>query len=72
MRVEVDYDKCQSAGVCESLAPHVFELRADGMMYVLAQDVTAADEADVRDAVAACPSFALTVREGRGESAGQA
>jgi ferredoxin len=63
MRVEVDYEKCQSAGVCESLAPHVFELRTDGFMYVLAQDVTAADEADVRDAVAACPSFALEVRE---------
>jgi len=64
MRVEVDYEKCQSAGVCESLAPHVFEVRTDGMMYVLAHHVTAADEADVRDAVAACPSFALQVREG--------
>jgi ferredoxin len=66
MRVEVDYEKCQSAGVCESLAPHVFEVRTDGMMYVLAHDVTTADEADVRDAVAACPSFALQVREGNG------
>lgn len=63
MKVEVDYEKCQSAGVCESLAPHVFELRADGMMYVLQQEVSADDEADVRDAVAACPSFALQVRE---------
>jgi ferredoxin len=59
MRVEVDYDKCQSVGVCESLAPQVFEVRPDGMMYVLACDVAPADEADVRDAVAACPSFAL-------------
>lgn len=33
-------------------------MRPDGMMYVLAQDV-AADDADVRDAVAASPSFAL-------------
>jgi ferredoxin len=71
VRVEVDYEKCQSAGVCESLAPHVFELRTDGMMYVLAHDLTAADEADVRDAVAACPSFALEVREGTGSSAEQ-
>lgn len=44
--------------MCESLAPQVFEVRPDGMMYVLAQDV-AADDADVRDAVAASPSFAL-------------
>lgn len=34
-------------------------MRPDGMMYVLAQDVAAADDADVRDAVAASPSFAL-------------
>jgi ferredoxin len=58
MRVEVDYDKCQSLGVCESLAPQVFELQADGL-HLLASEVTTADEPDVTDAVAACPSFAL-------------
>lgn len=59
MRVEVDYDSCQSLGVCESLAPQVFEVRTDGIMYILERDVAAAGQVDVRDAVAACPSFAL-------------
>jgi ferredoxin len=55
--------------VCESLAPDVFELRADGLMYLRTDEVTPADEADVRDAVAACPSFALRVVEGETSSA---
>jgi ferredoxin len=65
MRVEVDYDKCQSLGVCESLAPHIFEVRADGLMHVLKEELSPEDVSAVEDAVVACPSFALRlVREG--------
>lgn len=70
MDVTVDYELCQSLGLCEALAPEVFAIDDDGVMRVSA----AADGPDVQEAVAeavaACPSFAL--RLGPLEDAGPA
>jgi ferredoxin len=59
LKIEVDYDRCQALGVCESLAPHLFQVRPDGMMYAAEEDLAPGDVTLVKDAVAACPSFAL-------------
>ena len=52
MRVTVDLDMCASTGGCVHQAPTVFEIRDDGMLYVLQVEpgedlraqVTAAEE----------------------------
>lgn len=63
MRVHINRDKCTGHGVCESLAPEVFEVRDDGLAYVMtelpAEDLRAA----VEDACDQCPVEALTVEE---------
>ena len=61
MRIEVDRDRCAGTGGCEALAPGVFEIGDDGALVVLAPEPDEADLPDVRDAVAACPTRALTL-----------
>lgn len=49
MRVHVDPDVCQGHGLCELSAPGVFHLREeDGQSYVLSEEVSPQDEANVR------------------------
>jgi len=63
MRVKVDYDKCESNGLCVAAAPEVFEIRDDDVMYVLISEPTGENEARVRQAVRACPKQALSIEE---------
>lgn len=60
-RIEVDRDRCASTGGCEAFAPDVFEVGEDGVLVVLAPEPDAADLPDVRTAVQACPTRALTL-----------
>lgn len=63
MRVSVDFDLCESNGLCEAVAPEVFELDEQDYLVVKTEEV-AADQADnVRRAVAACPRTAITLIE---------
>jgi ferredoxin len=62
MQIHVDYDKCESNGMCMSIAPEIFEIRDDDVMYLLAPDATGANEAKVLQAVRTCPKQALSVR----------
>jgi ferredoxin len=63
-RIEVDRDRCVSTGGCEALAPDVFELADDGELVVRRSEPGAGELPDVRDAVAQCPTRALTLTEG--------
>ena len=63
-RVEVDRGRCASTGGCEALAPEVFEMGDDGVLVVLEPEPDRADLPDVRNAVAGCPTRALTLIEG--------
>ena len=63
MRVKVDYDKCESNGLCVAAAPGVFEIRDDDVMYVLIPEPAGENEARVRQAVRACPKQALSITE---------
>ena len=59
MGVQVDQDRCIGSGVCEHVAPTVFELDDDGVLQVLQvepDDLSAAEEA-----VRSCPSGALSL-----------
>jgi ferredoxin len=59
-RVLVDRERCVGSGTCEALAPELFEVGDDGVVELLRPD-PAGDDAEVRDAVAACPTGALSL-----------
>lgn len=59
MRVVLDETKCSSIGMCESVAPDVFEVGDDGALVVLAPEQPQDRRALMEQAVAACPTGAL-------------
>jgi ferredoxin len=62
MRIVVDTDRCTGHGICESLAPDVFEVGDDGMVHLLV-DVPPAERRDTfESAVAECPTQALQLQ----------
>jgi ferredoxin len=63
LRIEVDFDKCESNAVCMGVAPKYFEVRDDDFLYVLQEEVDGGDEAAVREAVDRCPKQAISVVE---------
>jgi ferredoxin len=62
-RVEVDRERCVGSGACEALAPDVFEVDDDGVLVVHPHEPTEDELPDVRDAVGACPTRALSLVE---------
>jgi ferredoxin len=63
MRIEVDWELCESNAVCMGIAPQVFELGDDDMLTVLQPDVTPENEELVREAVRQCPRQAISIVE---------
>lgn len=63
LRIVADRDRCIGAGMCALLAATVFDQDdADGQVLLLAA-APREDHAAVREAVAVCPSGALTLEE---------
>lgn len=62
MRISVDRTKCTGLGICESLAPEVFEVDDDGVLRVTREEVAAEDEQALRDVIASCPTRALSLQ----------
>ena len=62
-RVVVDRDRCVGSGSCEVLAPAVFEVDDDGVLTLLRPEPPDEELAEVRDAVRACPTQALTLAD---------
>ena len=66
MKVRVDFDLCESNGLCEALAPEVFALDDDDYLQILQEDLAPGDlalDGAVRRAVAACPRAAISLDE---------
>jgi ferredoxin len=61
MKVQVDYDLCESNGLCEALAPETFELDDDDALQVLDDRVTDANVDLLERAVASCPKSAISL-----------
>jgi ferredoxin len=57
-RISIDRSLCNGHGVCEALAPDVFELADDGLAVVRTE--LSADEA-VREACDSCPMGAISL-----------
>ena len=61
MRVVVDFDLCESNALCMGLAPEVFELRDDDLLYVLDENPPEELRAKVEAAVRTCPKNAISI-----------
>lgn len=63
MKIVVDWNRCQGIGICESIMPDVFEVDQDGQMVLHTDNVMDGEESAAADAVASCPSEALSLEE---------
>ena len=61
MKITVDFDICQSHGLCTQAAPEVFEVRDDGFLYILQESPPEAVRAKVESAMRECPTGAIKV-----------
>ena len=59
MKIHVDRQKCTGLGICESLAPDVFEIDDDGDLVLKTDQVPDGQQPDVEAAVDGCPTEAL-------------
>lgn len=63
MQIVVDETLCTAHGVCEEVAPDVFEVDDDGIARVLRGEVDGELETVARSAAAQCPARAIILRE---------
>ena len=61
MRIVLDESRCSSLGMCESVAPDFFEVGDDGALTVLRPEGDESQRALLEEAVAACPTAALSL-----------
>lgn len=61
MRIEVDWNLCESNAMCVAIAPHIFEVGDDDVLTVLVEAPDPADRPLVEQAVSTCPKQALRV-----------
>ncbi|RZL79811.1 MAG: ferredoxin [Rhodococcus sp. (in: high G+C Gram-positive bacteria)] len=64
MKICIDRTNCTGLGICESLAPDVFEIDNAGQLLLLREDADDSVIDDVRAAIEGCPTEALTLVEG--------
>lgn len=63
MKITVDRQRCASIGLCESVAPDLFQIDDDGVLTLVREDVSADELDKVRIAVDDCPTCALSLQE---------
>ena len=62
-KVIADSDRCKSHAECMRIVPEVFEVRDDGYMYILVEDIDESLRSRVDEAVDACPTQALRIAD---------
>ena len=63
MKVVVNFDQCMSNAQCVRAAPSVFEVREDGLLYVLQEAPPESLRAAVEEAARLCPTQAITIED---------
>ena len=63
MRVVVDWDLCESNGLCMAAAPEVFQLQDDDTLLVVQETPGESLRAVVAEAVRTCPKQAISLQE---------
>lgn len=61
MKIIVDRNRCTGLGICESLAPDVFEVNDEGELVLRTGEVPDGQLTEVEEAVAGCPTEALRI-----------
>jgi ferredoxin len=61
MKINVDYDLCESNALCEAMAPEVFEVDDDDNLQLKTDQTTDDNLENVERAVAACPRAAISL-----------
>ena len=61
MKVSVDFDLCASTGSCQQVCPEVFEVRADGFLYILEEEPGESLRKAVQQAADLCPTGAISI-----------
>mgnify|MGYP001820340593 FL=1 len=63
MRIEADRETCTAAGQCASVAAALFDQDDDGVVVVLKDEPSEAEEAQARRAASLCPARAISIVE---------
>jgi ferredoxin len=63
VRVVVDWDLCESNGLCVAAAPEVFELQDDDTLLILQETPDESLRGKVVDAIRTCPKQAISLQE---------
>jgi ferredoxin len=62
-KIEVDLDLCQGHAMCELEAPDYFKVPKRGQVEILNDEPPEEDRSQIEQAVLACPTQALSIRE---------
>jgi ferredoxin len=60
-KIEVDFELCESNGVCMGIIPEVFDLDDQDYLHVLSDEVTPENEQLIKEAVRQCPRQAISI-----------
>ena len=63
MRIVVDRNRCASTGMCEALAPDVFEIGADGALTIRQEHPGEDRRTEIEQACLDCPTQALSIED---------
>lgn len=63
MKVTVDFDVCESNGICMETAPEVFKLDDEDYLHVLQENPSEDLHDAVEQAAIRCPKQAITIEE---------
>jgi ferredoxin len=63
MKPVVDHDLCIGCGACEDVCEDVFQLKEDGLSYVINENPGEELYGCTRDAADSCPVDAITIEE---------
>lgn len=61
MKPKVEHSLCIGDGICEEICPEVFEIRDDGLAYVINDNPDPSLSAKIQEAADACPTDAIIV-----------
>jgi ferredoxin len=61
MKINVDFDLCESNAVCMQAAPDLFEVRDDDFLYILNENPGEDARERLMEAVNRCPRAAISV-----------
>ena len=63
MKPKIIADECIGDGICEEICPEVFELRDDGLAYVIEEDPDDSLSDKIEEAIEECPTSAIVLEE---------